>query len=273
MNYLEKIKEATAYIKDRTECRPKIGLILGSGLGSLADEIQDADKFAYEELPYFPVSTVEGHAGRLVLGNLEGKPVVAMQGRFHYYEGYTMREITFPIRVMKALGVQIMIVTNACGGLNPNFSAGSLMFIEDHINFTGTNPLIGENFEELGPRFPDMSQAYDKQLIELGKSLSEELGIRTFTGVHTAVTGPYYFSKAELSMIRKLGSDTIGMSTIPETIVAVHGSMRVLGISCITDMANPDADIEPLDHETVMRMAEKMKPDFTRLVKNIIAEI
>ena len=216
---------------------------------------------------------MDGHAGQLVMGNLEGKQVVAMQGRFHYYEGYTMQEVTFPVRVMRALGVDVLIVSNACGGLNPDFSAGSLMFIEDHINFTGTNPLIGENFDELGPRFPDMSQAYDKQLIELGQAQAENLGIKTFSGVHTAVTGPYYFSKAELRMIRRLGSDTIGMSTIPETIVAVHGGMRVLGISCITDMANPDAEIEPLDHKTVMEMANKIKPDFIKLVKKIITKI
>lgn len=273
MNYLEKIEEASGHIREKSSFQPKIALVLGSGLGSLADEMEGADKFAYEGIPHFPKITVEGHAGQLVLGKLEGKEVVAMQGRFHFYEGYTMRQITFPIRVMRALGVEILIVTNACGALNPDFYAGSLMFIEDHINFTGTNPLIGENFEELGPRFPDMSQAYDKELLSLGLLQAEELSIETFIGVHTAVTGPYYFSKAELKMIRTLGSDTIGMSTIPETIVAVHGGMRVLGISCITDMAVPDAEIEPLDHDKVMKVANQMKPKFIRLVKKIVNTI
>ncbi len=269
MNLLEKINAAAEFIRSRTKLQPKVGLILGSGLGSLADQIEPADRLEYEEIPHFPVSTVEGHAGRLVLGWLEGKPVVAMQGRFHYYEGYSMQEVTFPVRVMKALGVETMIVTNACGGLREFLYPGALMFITDHINFTGDNPLMGPNVDELGPRFPDMSSAYDPELITLGESVASELEIETRKGVYTACSGPYYLSKAELNMVRTFGSDTIGMSTVPEVIVARHAGIRCLGISCITDMAIPE-HLESVGHDQVVEVANRTRPVFIRLVSGII---
>ena len=207
-----------------------------------------------------------------MIGHLEGKRVVAMQGRFHYYEGYSMQAVTFPVRVMRLLGVHSVIITNACGALNGNFQPGNFMFIEDHINLTGNNPLIGANLEEFGPRFPDMSKAYPKELIALGKRVAKERNIEVKTGVHSAVSGPNFLSKAELAMVRKLGADTIGMSTIPETIVAVHCGMKVLGICCVTDMAVPDS-LEPIDHDQVMAMAAQSKPNFIQLVSGIISEI
>ncbi len=272
MDLLNQISEAAATISSRSGVAPKIGLILGSGLGSLADQIESPVKIPYDQIPHFPVSTVEGHAGQLVLGQLKGKSVIAMQGRFHYYEGYTMQQVTFPVRVMRSLGVEIVIVTNACGGLREFLYPGALMFITDHINFTGTNPLMGHNFDELGPRFPDMSDAYDKDLIALGKRVAAELEIDTQEGIYTACSGPYYLSKAELGMVRNFGSDTIGMSTVPEVTVAVHGGMKCLGISCITDMAIPEA-LEPLEHEHVVKVAAEARPKFIRLVSGIVEAI
>ncbi|KXZ39663.1 purine-nucleoside phosphorylase [Alkalithermobacter thermoalcaliphilus JW-YL-7 = DSM 7308] len=267
------IKQAVDYIESKIDVKPEIGLILGSGLGVLADEIEDAKVIKYEEIPNFPVSTVEGHEGQLVIGKLEGKNVIAMQGRFHYYEGYTMKEVTFPVRVMKSLGVDTLIVTNACGGLNPNFYAGALMIINDHINFTGANPLIGPNDSQLGVRFPDMSTAYDKELIKLAKDVANKLNIEIFEGVYAGISGPNYFSKAELNMLIVFGADTIGMSTVPEVIVARHSGMRVLGISCITDMAIPNEHLEVLTHEQVVKVAQRTRPKFISLVKEIVKEV
>ncbi len=272
VNLLQKIQAAADYIRSRSSISPQIGLILGSGLGDIADEITDAVRIDYHDIPYFPVSTVEGHAGKLVIGMLMGKPVIALQGRFHFYEGYSLQEVTFPVRVFKALGITSMIVTNACGALNTSFYPGALMFITDHINFIGDNPLIGKNFNDLGPRFPDMSSAYDKGLIALGKKVAAELGVETVEGIYTAVSGPYYFSKAELRMVKGFGSDTIGMSTVPETIVAVHMGIKVLGISCITDMADPD-NLVPLEHAHVVAVANQAKPKFIRLVNGIVQNI
>jgi purine-nucleoside phosphorylase len=267
-----KITESAEYIKSKTSIIPEIGLILGSGLGSLAEEIEDKVIVKYENIPNFPVSTVEGHAGQLVIGSLEGKKVIAMQGRFHYYEGYSMQEVTFPVRVMKELGVKLLLVTNACGGMNPNLYPGALVFIEDHINFMGDNPLIGPNDEELGPRFPDMSTAYDKFLIDLGKKVGEKLQIKTEKGVYVAISGPNYLAAAELRMLRKLGGDAVGMSTVPEVIVARHAGLKVLGISCVTDMAIADG-LEPLEHHMVVEVANKTRPKFTKLVKGILQEV
>ncbi|MBK9449508.1 MAG: purine-nucleoside phosphorylase [Bacteroidetes bacterium] len=272
VSLLQKIQAAADYIRSRSSISPQIGLILGSGLGDIADEITDAVRIDYHDIPHFPVSTVEGHAGRLVIGMLMGKPVIALQGRFHFYEGYSLQEVTFPVRVFKALGITSMIVTNACGALNTSFYPGALMFITDHINFIGNNPLIGKNFNDLGPRFPDMSSAYDKGLIALGKKVAAELGVETVEGIYTAVSGPYYFSKAELRMVKGFGSDTIGMSTVPETIVAVHMGIKVLGISCITDMADPD-NLVPLEHAHVVAVANQAKPKFIRLVNGIVQNI
>ncbi|MBN2260880.1 MAG: purine-nucleoside phosphorylase [Clostridiales bacterium] len=267
-----KINESVEYINSKISNQPKIGLILGSGLGDLADEILNPIVIAYNEIPHFPESTVEGHKGQLVIGDLMGKTVIAMQGRLHYYEGYSMQEVTYPVRVMKKLGVEIIIVTNACGGMNPKLYPGALMLITDHINMIGDNPLIGKNLDEFGPRFPDMSNAYNHELIDLGKRVADKLNIDVQEGVYTAISGPYYLSKAELKMLRIMGGDTVGMSTVPETIVANHSGMKVLGISCVTDMAIPDT-LEPLDHASVMAIANKTKPTFITYVKGILEEV
>lgn len=269
---LDRIEEAKKYIQDRIKVTPEIGLILGSGLGDLADEIQSPVVVDYSEIPNFPISTVEGHAGKLVIGELEGKQVMAMKGRFHYYEGYPMEAVTFPVRVMKALGVKLLIVTNACGGLNPKLHPGALMVINDHINFIGTNPLIGKNEAKLGPRFPDMSQAYDPALIQLAHRVGDQLGIETHEGVYLGVSGPNYSSKAELRMFIAAGADAIGMSTVPEVIVAAHGGLKTLGISCVTDMAIPDSLVS-ISHEEVMEVANQTKPKFIKLVKGILSEV
>ena len=271
-NLLYKISETSKYISKLTDFKPEIGLILGSGLGSLADEIEDSIVIEYKDIPNFPVSTVKGHEGKLVLGILEGKKVAAMQGRFHYYEGYSMEEITFPVRVMKALGVEMIFVTNACGGMDKKLYPGALMIIEDHINFTGNNPLIGQNFDELGPRFPDMSTAYDKELIEVAHKVGKKLDIKTEQGVYAGISGPYFFSKAELRMLRKIGGDVIGMSTVPEVIVARHMGIKVLGISCVTDMAVAD-EIVSVSHEEVIEVANKTRPKFIKLVRGILSEV
>ncbi len=271
-DYYDQIQQSSLFIKQKTKHRPKVGLILGSGLGSLAEEVTDADIFPYQDLPGFPVSTVKGHAGQLVIGELDGQTVVAMQGRIHYYEGYTMKEVTFPVRVFKDLGVETLIVTNASGGINSLLYPGALMFIKDHINFMGDNPLLGPNDERLGVRFPDMLHAYDKELLRLGQRVAKNLDIRTFTGVHSAVTGPTFETAAEIKMLSVLGADTIGMSTIPEVIVAVHAGLKVLGISAITDMALANPDI-PVTHEEVIKVANEIKPRFIRLVRGILAEL
>lgn len=268
----EKIGQAVRMIQDRSPVRPRIGLILGSGLGILAEEIEEAVTLPYEEIPHFPVSTVEGHAGRLVLGRLEGKAVVAMQGRFHLYEGYPLEAVTFPIRVMKQLGVEIAVITNAAGGINESFRPGDLMLIRDHINFMFRNPLVGPNDPELGDRFPDMSEAYDADLRRMTRRVAEELGIDLKEGVYVAMLGPSYETPAEIRMLRTVGGDAVGMSTVPEVIVARHAGIRVLGLSCISNMA---AGIlpQPLSHEEVMETAERVKETFLRLVKGILREL
>jgi len=271
-NLLNAINETCSYIREKVSFKPEIGLILGSGLGTLADEIKNPVVFDYKDIPNFPTSTVEGHEGKLVIGELEGKKVVAMQGRFHYYEGYSLQEVTFPVRVMKALGVEILLVTNACGALSKELYPGALMVIEDHINFIGDNPLIGKNYDELGPRFPDMSSAYDKELIKLAENVGKKLSIEIKKGVYAAISGPNYCSRAELRMLRKIGGDTVGMSTVPEVIVARHAGLRVLGISCVTDMAIAD-EMVSISHEEVVKVANETRPKFIRLVKGILNEV
>ena len=271
-NLLVKLEETKKYLLDNIKEPPKIGLILGSGLGTLADEIEDAIIMDYKDIPNFPVSTVEGHAGQLVIGKLMGKQVMAMKGRFHYYEGYSMKEVTFPVRVMKSLGVELLIVTNACGGLNPDLYPGALVVINDHINMTGNNPLIGPNYPELGPRFPDMSDAYDKELIELVHRVGKKIGVETREGVYVSISGPTYSSKAESKMFQFIGADTIGMSTVPEVIVAKHSGIKVIGISCVTDMAIFEGT-ETISHEQVMAVADETRPKFINLVKSIIDEV
>lgn len=271
-NKMNKIIEAKEYIQSKITDVPEIGLILGSGLGELADKIENAVRIEYKDIPYFPVSTVVGHKGQLVIGTLEGKKVIAMQGRFHFYEGYSMDVITFPVYVMKAIGVQMLLVTNACGGMNRDFAPGDLMLIEDHINFTGSNPLIGSNLDEFGPRFPDMSQAYNKELISLAEKVAENNGIKVQKGVYVAISGPNYLSPAELTMLARIGADAVGMSTVPETIIANHAGMKVLGISLVTDMAIGE-ELEPLTHEQVVAVAERSKFKFMDLVQNILKEV
>lgn len=266
---LEHVYEASTFISERIADNPKIGIILGSGLGELADEIKQAISIDYSEIPYFPKSTVEGHAGNLVIGKLNNQDIIAMQGRFHYYEGYSMQDVTFPIRVFHTLGVKTLIVTNACGSLNPNFQPGNLMVITDHINLTGDNPLIGPNEERFGPRFPDMSRAYDSHLQEHVKDVAKRLSIPVQNGVYAGISGPSYMTKAELKMLRIIGADVVGMSTVPEVIVANHMQMKVIGISCITDMAIAE-ELEPLTHEQVVAVANKTKPVFKKLVKEIV---
>lgn len=271
MNY-EKIKQAADYLKNEMTIQPMIGLILGSGLGVLADEIEEAARIPYKQIPDFPVSTVEGHAGQLVFGKLNGVPVVAMQGRFHYYEGYSFDQVTFPVRVMKELGVGSLIVTNAAGGVNKDFSPGDLMLITDHINNMGSNPLIGHNDSRLGVRFPDMSEAYSKDLIQRAKAVAKALNIDLQEGVYVGNTGPTYETPAEVRMIRTLGGDAVGMSTVPEVIVARHSGLEVLGISCISNMASGILD-QPLNHEEVIETTERVKENFLRLVKALVKEI
>lgn len=264
--------QAAQYITDRVSIQPRLGLILGSGLGVLADEIEESCRIPYEHIPHFPVSTVTGHAGQLVLGSLSGCPVIAMQGRFHAYEGYTLEQVTFPVRVMKEFGVDTLIVTNAAGGINESFKSGDLMVIRDHINFTSRNPLIGENEPEWGPRFPDMSTAYDPSLRDLAHQVAQAQGITLRTGVYAGVIGPSYETPAEIRMLRQLGGDAVGMSTVPEVIVARHMGMRVLGLSCITNMA---AGIlpQPLSHEEVVETAARVRETFRSLVREIVAKI
>ncbi|MGM8214032.1 purine-nucleoside phosphorylase [Bacillaceae bacterium W0354] len=269
MTTLEQVNESSQFIQEAIHHKPKIGLILGSGLGVLADEITDATTISYTKIPHFPQSTVQGHKGQLVVGDLQGKEVIAMQGRFHFYEGYSMQQVTFPIRVMKALGVEQLIVTNAAGGINQSFSPGDLMIINDHINMIGTNPLIGPNIDEFGPRFPDMSQAYEPSLIQLAKKCADELDIHVQEGVYVGNSGPTYETPSEIKMLRAIGGDAVGMSTVPEVIVANHANMKVLGISCISNMAAGILD-QPLSHKEVIETTEKVRADFIRLVKQIV---
>lgn len=272
MNRLQQITAAKEWILEQTQIQPEIALILGSGLGDLANEIESPVTVPYSQIPHFPVSTVEGHAGQLVVGTLAGKKVIAMQGRFHFYEGYSQQDVVLPIYVMKALGVKCLIVTNAAGGMNANFKAGDLMVIEDHLNFTGSNPLIGPNYAELGPRFPDMSNAYTRELRELAHRVADEQGITLQKGVYGGVSGPTYMTPAELIMLRNLGGDAVGMSTVPEIIAASHAGLKALGISCITDMAIGES-LEPLTHEQVVAVANRTKPIFMNLIKGIVQAV
>jgi len=250
---------------------PEIGIILGSGLGEIADEIKGIE-ISYSEIPGFKSSGVHGHAGKLVIGKLGSKTVVAMQGRLHYYEGNTIQEVVYPVKVMKLLGIEKLIVTNAAGGVNTNYTPGDLMIIDDHLNLLGNNPLIGKNNDELGPRFLDMSYAYDKSFIDLAEKTAKELNIKTQKGVYVAMTGPTYETPSEVRMLRTLGADAVGMSTVPEVIVANHMGVKVFGISCITNMAAGILD-QPLNHEEVIETANIVKKDFKSLVKAVIEKM
>lgn len=269
---MDQIREAAVYIKKGLKRSPEIGLVLGSGLGMLAEQLENRLVLPYHKIPNFPVVTVPGHAGNLVIGDLEGKRVVAMQGRFHYYEGYTMQQLTMPIRVMKLLGVESLLITNAAGGVNINFKPGDLMVISDHLNLMGDNPLRGENSAELGPRFPDMSRPYDQKMLELAEESAANLGINLRKGVYCALSGPNYETPAEIRFLRQNGVDAVGMSTVPEVLVARHMALRVLGISCITNMAAGVLP-QPLSHQEVIETANRVKPRFTSLLRGVIAKL
>lgn len=268
-DYNVKLAEARTYLGERIAVVPELGVILGSGLGAFADLVEEKVVIPYQDIPHFPVSTVEGHAGQLVFGKVQGRPVVVMQGRFHYYEGYTMQEVTFPIRVMQVLGVKGLIVTNAAGGINAAFSSGELVLIKDHLNLMGDNPLRGANLSNLGPRFPDMSEGYNSEWRQKALAIAKELGINPQEGVYVAVSGPSYETPAEIRYMRTIGADMVGMSTVPEVIVANHGGMRVLGISCVTNMA---AGILPqkLNHNEVMETAERVGKQFVSFVQALV---
>jgi purine-nucleoside phosphorylase len=268
----ERIAAAAAFIRTRSTLRPSIAIVLGSGLGALAGQITADATIAYADIPGFPRSTVEGHAGRLILGRLEEKPVVAMQGRVHFYEGYTIQDVVFPLRVMRALGAQVLLVTNASGGINRLWRRGDLMIIADHIHFVGTNPLIGPNDPALGPRFPDMSQAYDPQFIEVAERSALVEGIPVRKGVYVGVHGPSYETPAELRMFGRWGGDAVGMSTTSEVITARHMGMRVLGLTAITDMATGE-EVLPVTHEEVIATAKEIEPKFIRLVSRIVRDL
>ncbi len=269
---LEKINETLEIIKKYSKKEYSIGIILGTGLGGLVNEIEIENVIEYDKLPHFPLSTVESHSGKLILGSINGKNVVAMQGRFHYYEGYTMQQITYPLRVMKFLGVKTLLVSNACGGMNPIYSRGDIMIMNDHINLLGDNPLIGKNEESLGPRFPDMSEPYDKKLIELAEKIALENNIKVQKGVYVAVPGPNLETKAEYRFLRATGADVVGMSTIPENIVANHMGIKVLGISIITDECFPDS-LKPVNVQEIIETAMKAEPKMTKILKEVIKQI
>jgi purine-nucleoside phosphorylase len=270
--YRDRVDEAAQAIRGRTGLKPTIGIILGTGLGRLAGEIEAEASIPYGEIPSFPVSTVESHEGRLIFGHLGGVPVVAMQGRFHLYEGYSAQEVTFPVRVMKALGVDTLLVSNAAGGMNPQWRKGELMLITDHINFQGVNPLVGPNLDDWGPRFPDMSRPYDVELGAIAARKALEMGIKLHEGVYVAVTGPNMETRAEYRFLRALGADVVGMSTVPENIVARHMGMRVMAISVVTDECFPDA-LEEVSLADVVAAAGEAEPKLTAITRAVVEEI
>lgn len=269
---LQMINETLEVIRMKTKKEYPVGIILGTGLGGLVNEIDIECKIDYSELPHFPLSTVESHQGKLIFGKINGKDVVAMQGRFHYYEGYSMKQITYPVRVMKFLGVNTLLVSNACGGMNPLFRLGDIMLIVDHINLLGDNPLIGKNEDEFGLRFPDMSEPYCNQLIDLAEKIALKNEIRIQKGVYVSVPGPNLETRAEYRFLRAIGADVVGMSTVPENIVANHSGMKVLGISIITDECFPDS-LRPVDVKEIIATAMKAEPKMTLLMKEVIKEL
>ena len=272
VNMYDKVTETAQFIKSRITTSPKIGIILGSGLGDLVDKIENQLVIKYEDIPNFPRSTVKGHQGCLVFGKLQGKDVLAMQGRFHYYEGYTMKEVTYPIFVMKLLGIETLIITNACGGINTSFEPGDLMIINDFINLMPGNPLIGINDDRLGPRFPDMTEPYNIQLIESSKTIAEQLHIPYKEGVYAGFTGPYYETAAEIRMIGRHGADAVGMSTVPETIAANYLGIEVLGIACITNMATGIQKMKH-SHERVVEIANQASKQLCIWIEVIIRNL
>lgn len=269
---LEKIRETTAFLQSKTSVKPSVGIILGTGLGGLVKEIKAIDIIPYEAIPNFPVSTVEGHSGKLIFGELGGKQVVAMQGRFHYYEGYDLQQVTFPVRVMKLLGIERLFVSNASGGVNPNFEVGEIMIMNDHINLFPGNPLIGKNLDELGPRFPDMSVPYDPTMIELALDIAKHHEIHVSVGCYAGLTGPTLETPAEYAYVRAIGADAVGMSTVPEVIVARHMSIPCFAISIITDLGVPGR-IQKVTHQDVVEVASRQEPKMTQIMKELIERV
>lgn len=268
---LNKINQTAAYLKTMVSYRPETGIILGTGLGHLADEITDKIEIPYENIPHFPLSTVEGHSGKLIFGKLGGKEVLAMQGRFHFYEGYDMKQVTFPVRVFKAMGVKTLFVSNAAGGMNPDFKVGDIMIITDHINLFPEHPLRGKNHEELGTRFPDMSEAYSPRLIAKADEIAARNGIKVQHGVYVGTSGPTFETPAEYRYFRRIGGDAVGMSTVPEVIVARHGDMEVFAISVITDLG-VEGIVEKCSHEDVQKAANAAQPLMTRIMQELVTE-
>ncbi len=270
--FRKKRSEALQFIQRKTDLRPNYMLILGTGLGQLADEMDIETSISYDEIPHFPVSTVEGHNGKLLFGTLGGKEVVAMQGRFHYYEGYTMQQIAFPVRVLKKNGADTLFVSNACGGMNPNHTRGDIMLIRDHINMLGDNPLMGPNDDDLGPRFPDMSEPYSERLVDIARNVALENNIQMHQGVYVALSGPMLETKSEYRFLRLIGADVVGMSTVPEVIAAVHMGMETLGISAITDECFPDS-LKPVNMEEILEAASIAEPKMTRVIVNVLKKL
>ena len=266
-----KIEEAARAVRARFPVAPRAGIILGTGLGGLAGQIESTAVIPYGEIPHFPESTVESHAGQLVCGRLAGLPVVAMEGRFHFYEGYSMQEVTFPVRVMKALGAELLVITNAAGGMNHQYQLADVVILEDHINLMGDNPLRGRNDDQLGPRFPDMLHPFDPQLIDLARCSALELGIPAHKGVFVAVAGPNLETRAEYRMLRGMGADVVGMSTVPEVIVAAHAGLKVLGFSIVTDLCLPDA-LEPVDIKRILEVAARGGARLSRLIPRVLEQ-
>ncbi|MBN1257486.1 MAG: purine-nucleoside phosphorylase [Planctomycetes bacterium] len=267
-----RIDEAAGIVKDKLGCKPKVGIILGTGLGNLARQIKDAKEMPYSDIPHFPQSTVTGHAGQFIAGKLGGQEVVVMEGRFHLYEGYSLAQVTFPVRVMKALGVETLIVTNACGGMNPQYEKGDIIIIEDHINFMGVNPLVGPNDNALGPRFPDMYCPYDPELLRLAETVALEKKIRTQRGVYLACTGPCLETRAEYRFMRAIGADAVGMSTVPEVIVAVHAGLKTLGMGVVTDICLPDA-LQPVNIEEIIAVANEAGPRLEAVILGVLEKM
>jgi len=272
-NLKGQINKAVKYIRTRIKkFSPEVGIILGTGLGNFSDEIQNKTIVSYNKIPGFPVSTVVTHKGELIFGKLSNKPIVAMAGRFHYYEGYSLQQITFPVRVMKALGVKVLIISAAVGSVNVDCPCGMVVLIKDHINLLGNNPLIGPNDDSLGPRFPDMYNAYDKRLIELAKQVAEKNNIKTHEAVYAAMTGPTLETQAEYRFVRIIGADVVGMSTVPEVIVGVHSGLRILALAVVTDLATPDT-IKPVDIDEIIRNANEAEPHLSTIIKGVIRQL
>lgn len=269
MDYMTKIYQTTAYIKERIKTVPEFGIILGTGLGELVNQINISHEIAYDQIPNFPVSTVESHHGKLIFGELSGRKILAMQGRFHYYEGYDMKEVTFPVRVMKALGIQKLFISNAAGGVNLDYDIADLMIIEDHIDLTKENPLTGTNLDELGGRFPDMSEPYERKMIDQALAIAKREGIRAHEGVYAAVSGPNLETRAEYRYIARMGADAVGMSTVPEVIVARHMDMPVFAISAITDLCDPD-NLEKVEISKILSAAARAEKGMTTIIRELI---